>query len=183
MKNVQLILSRYLEETVTRIQTETVESDVSFGGGEYKLSDEGKQSLQEFIERTFENKKNFIDQYPGEAVIIKIKTIGYTDEIRVIPESDLYKELIKGVEDEIPDELDKIWGVLNQRLSEFRAREIAEYIKQHIRETVPENSLLQLEFEPFGRGQEIPPGVNPPYPKDDPRRRICKIYSYVTLKW
>ena len=174
--------ARRIEETMVTVMTKTVESDVSFGSGQYILSAAGKEDLQDFINKTLESKESFTTQYPAETVTIKIKTVGYTDKVWVRPWTPLYQELIASVEEQVPTD-DTRWTFFNQRLSEFRAREIGGYIKQQILESDPENPLIQIELEPIGNGQAIPPGVEPPYPTDDPRRRICKIYSYVTLDW
>jgi outer membrane protein OmpA-like peptidoglycan-associated protein len=159
----------------------TLGSDVSFDTGKYELSDNGKQILKEFFERIIAEQKEELGQYIGKTVTMKIKVVGYTDQQGFRKGTNLVKVLLEGVEEEYqalkqPVEKRKF---LNQRLSLFRARTIGEYIRQIIAQADPR---IYIEQEIVGRGEEVPPGVPPSQQRSDPRRRICKIYSYVIAK-
>jgi hypothetical protein len=87
------------------------------------------------------------------------------------------KKLIEGVEREnIPRGYPEKRKFLNQRLSAFRARTVSEYLVQLL---VQQNRQGQVEQEISRLGEELPPSITAPYPIEDARRRICKIYEYV----
>ena len=164
-------------ENTRELIHETLETDISFGLGQYELSPVGKRILLEFVKRILTNKEAILSLYPNRQVTIKIKVVGYNDETGFREGTVLTKMLTEGVEGMIPQNDIERRKFLNQRLSEFRARTIGEYLKEVIFQSEPQNSQVQLDI--IGRGEEIPPGVESPYPKSDSRRRICKVYSYV----
>lgn len=166
-----------------RVNVKETMADVSFEQGQYHLSPEGKRLLEGgLFAQIMTGIQEYLNQYPGRTIEIKIKVVGYTDEMGFKEGTTLIQELIKEVEDQVPNDKDERKKFLNQRLSEFRATTIADYLEQLILKSGQANSRVQIEKEIIGRGEEIPPGVEPPYPPSDPRRRICKISSYITTK-
>ena len=157
------------------LTTETV-----FEPGKYDLSDEGKNILKEFCGNLIANKHTYITLYPNKPVIIHLKVVGYADQMDFRGGTNLIEELMKDASHPRPGSPAARRQFLNQRLSELRARTTAEYLKQFITQTDLENPQAQVEEELLGLGEDIPPGVSPPYPLSDPRRRICKIHAYVT---
>lgn len=159
----------------------TLESDISFDKGKHELSDEGKQSLKTFLEKIVSDKEACLGKFPDKKVITKVKTVGYTDEVNFTEGTERVRNLMKGVEDKVPQIQPARRQFLNQRLSEFRARSVAGYIESFISKGSNENSRFQVETEIVGHGEKIPAHVPAPYPVQDPRRRICKVYTYTTV--
>jgi outer membrane protein OmpA-like peptidoglycan-associated protein len=174
-------------ETVTEIgnnaqktMKQTLESDVSFASGEYELSDAGKQILAQHCQVIIAATQEFQQEYPDRTILIKIHVSGYTDEVDFREGTNLLKLLTEGMEeDEIPRTQPALRKFLNRRLSEFRADTIGEFLVQYILQEDPETVI---ERKSIGFGEGLPAGIDPPYPLVDPRRRICRIYTYILVR-
>ncbi len=171
---------RQVEHNAKENVKRTLEMDVSFAPGKYGLSEQGEQILQEYSHKILVSKSMFDALYPDDPVVITIKVIGYADPVRFREGTTLLQRLAEGVEDEVPHTEPARRKFFNQRLSEFRARVIAEYTAALLVQQGAGQSRFQVKQEIFGLGETLPPGVEPPYPVQDPRRRFCKIYSYIT---
>lgn len=178
----------FLEETadtVNKALTETLESDdVSFDKGEYELTEQGRQKLRDgFVNRFSINLKTFMQKYAGRPFIITIKTVGYTDEqgFSLQTKQRLLENIAPAVT--IPQGAEEERKFLNQVLSQLRAQSINDYLKYAIAQTIGDEEVtLSFEQQPIGKGETIPPNVLAPYPTDDSRRRICKLFSYVRVE-
>lgn len=168
-----------IEHTTQKTMKQTLESDISFGPGKYELSNKGKQALDAYCEAIIAGKKEFDTLYPDRTILIRIKVIGYTDQVDFREGTTLLEKLMEGVEDEVPRKQPDLRKFLNQRLSGFRARTISNYIVQYLGR---ENSGGRIEQEAIGHGEKLPPNISSPYPQQDSRRRICKIYTYVLVR-
>ena len=171
-----------ITENVKANTTLTLDSDISFEKGQYELSEKGKKALQELIQKVIITKENYLRQFPDKTVTIKVTSIGYTDEVGFREGTTLVKTLIEGFDQLVPQDNNERRKFLNQRLSTFRAETIGEYFRQRILESEETNSQVYIEQDIVGKGEEIPTDVSPPYPRSDPRRRICKVYSYVIAR-
>lgn len=160
----------------------TLDADISFGKGEYVLSGEGKLALNRLIDKIIQTKENYLLQFPGKDITIKVKVVGHTDEVGFREGTELVKNLTRGFESLVPQEPTEKREFLNQRLSQFRAQTIGEYFQNLILQSVQANSQVYIEQDVVGKGEEIPMDVSPPYPRSDSRRRICKVYSYVIAR-
>jgi len=189
-KDTQILsMSRVLDDLKSMlnvtysIQTsaaQTLESDVSFAKGEYELSGSGIQIVQKLVGELMADKQDHISKHPGKNVTAKIKVVGYTDQLHFSRESKLKKILVQGIEDKLPRDSLEQRKFLNQRLSEFRADSIVKQIRQFF-PTEEANSNFLLDMETVGRGEKLPANLYPPYPLRDPRRRICKVYTYTSV--
>ncbi len=159
----------------------TLESDISFGPGKHELSDEGKQGLRTFLEKIVSDKETYLSKFPDKKVTTKVKTVGYTDEVNFTEGTERIKNLTDGLENKVPRAQPDRRQFLNQRLSEFRARSVAGYIESFISKGSNENQRFRVDTEIVGHGEKIPANVPAPYPVQDPRRRICKVYTYTTV--
>ncbi|OQX11390.1 MAG: hypothetical protein BWK80_44785 [Desulfobacteraceae bacterium IS3] len=159
----------------------TLESDISFDKGKYELSDKGKEGLKSFLEKIVADKETYLAKHPDKKVATKVKTVGYTDEVNFTEGTERIKSLMSGVEDQVPQIQPARRQFLNQRLSEFRARSVAGYIESFISKGKDENPRFRVDAEIVGHGEKIPANVPAPYPVQDPRRRICKVYTYTTV--
>lgn len=160
-------------------------SDVSFGIGKYKmahLSNEGKGILEKFIRDVIAAKDAYAEKVPGYQVTIKIKTSGYTDELPFAEGTNLVRELENGMKPVPRTPPESRRKALNENLSKFRAETIAMYIEQRIRELDNNSSGIKITPETIGKGEEMPEGLESPFPADDPRRRICIIDTHSTIE-
>ena len=168
-----------IEHTTQKTMKQTLESDASFGPGEYEISDKGKEALDAYCEAIIAGKREFDKLYPDRTILIKIKVLGYTDQVDFREGTSLLKQLIEGVEDEVPRTQPAQRQFLNRRLSELRAEMLSDYIVKYIGRR---DLGGRIEQEAIGLGEEFPPDISSPYPQQDSRRRICKIYTYVLVR-
>lgn len=172
-----------VEQSANALVRQTLESDVSFAPGEYDLSEKGKRVLETFAEAIITNKEKYNELYPDKEIFIKIKVVGYSDQVDFNEGTTLLKRLMEGFEDRVPQTQPERRKFFNQRLSEFRARTISQYIVQYITQEV---TGVHIKQESIGLGEELPPGVSPSYSPTvsvfDPQRRMCRIYGFVTAR-
>ncbi len=159
----------------------TFESDVSFGAGEFELSDMGKQAIREYYQDVLNAKQQFRALFPNDPLNVTVKVIGYADQVGILPGTKLYKQITEGVEN-LPHSLEERQAFLNQRLSELRAKAIADYAKELILQDSAADEQLAVEQVIEGAGEKIPPNLEPPYPYQDPRRRVCRIYCWMSTQ-
>jgi outer membrane protein OmpA-like peptidoglycan-associated protein len=171
-------LEEFLDEF--NLQKTRITEKIPFDSGEYDLSDKGKFILQSLADEVITIKEEFLQQYPDKSVTITITVIGYTDQSGFKEGTALVNELLEGLEGEIPKDKTELRKLLNQRLSEKRARIVGDHLKQRILATEQEDSQIQIERQIEGRGEELPPDIPPQYPVNDPRRQICKIWVEFT---
>jgi len=155
-----------------------LKSDISFKLGEDELSAKGKIALEEkFLIKIISNKDKCKEKYPDSAITIKITVYGYTDQVGFNEGKPLFRKLSEGVEHALPKKQPERRKFLNQRLSELRAQAIGDYIRQRILETERGGSRVRVEPKIEGMGELIPEDIVPSGLNNDPKRRICKIYS------
>jgi len=159
----------------------TFESDVSFGAGQYELSEKGKEAIQAYYQDVFTAKQQFRALFPNDSLKVTVKVIGYADQVGILPGTKLYKQVIEGVES-LPENLKERQALLNQRLSELRAKAIADYMKELILHDCAAEEQLVVEQVIEGAGEKLPPNLEPPYPYQDPRRRISRIYCWMSTQ-
>lgn len=156
-----------------KIGFEVIDSDISFNPGKYKineLSRAGREKLENEVKKIL----RWDSSDKKKKMIVRIKTKGYTDAVP-FQTPDLIRELENGPTTVPRNPGDNRRKALNMNLSYFRAETIATYIKQRLE--AKDNSItVRIEF--VGYGETLPPGIASPYPPDNPRRRICIIYSY-----
>lgn len=159
----------------------TFESDVSFGAGEYELSDKGKEAIREYYQDVLTAKQQFRALFPNDSLKVTVKVIGYADQVGILSSTKLYKQLIEGAEN-LPGDADERKIFLNQRLSELRAKAIADYVKELILQDCSAEEQLVVEQIIEGAGEKLPPNIESPYPYQDPRRRICRIFCWLSTQ-
>ena len=109
-------------------------------------------------------------------MVITIKTVGYTDEIRLKEESPFVKELIKKFEDAgetFPTEAVERRKALNASFSRLRALIINEHLKQLLQKRLQNGRQAQMISEILGKGEEMPSLVAAPIADED--RRVCEV--------
>lgn len=181
----QKLLDDYTQLKHIEYNTQTnmhkiLEADAYFAPGQYELSEKGKERLEEWSENILINVETFAALAPVDRILLKFKVVGYTDELDFREGTTLLQELQTGVEDAVPQQQPERRKFFNQRLSEFRAKTISAYLVETLTEMaqLPEN--MEIFTKSQGLGETRPPRLAPPYPEEDPRRRICKIYTSMT---
>ena len=159
-----------------------IESDVSFDPGKYMLSGRGNANLRPLAEKIIAQAQQWEKDFPGKWLTINIKVVGYTDEQPFRQGTTLVKNLTEGVEDSVPKGAESQRKFLNQRLALFRAQNIFDNVKELLLNSGKLPVDVEIVDDIVGKGEEIPEGVSAPYPQNDPRRRMCKVYSYVIAK-
>lgn len=159
----------------------TFESDVSFGAGEYELSDKGKEAIHAYYQEVLTAKQQFRALFPNDSLTVTVKVIGYADQVGILSDTKLYQQLTNGAE-HLPGDLHARNTFLNQRLSELRAKAIADYMKDLILQESGADGQLIVEQVIEGAGEKLPPNLAPPHPYQDPRRRICRIYCWMSTR-
>lgn len=163
-----------------------VRTDVGFRLGGYRpdhLLADGKAILDAFADRILTLQlAEYRQQFPDAPLRIVIVTRGYADEIA--PNKDLARALWPQTADALSLTDPERRRVLNQRLSLRRSQTINAYIRRRLerRLTAPNVEIGPPVIE--GHGEALPEpgdGVQPPYRKKDPRRRICKVYSKLVI--
>jgi flagellar motor protein MotB len=162
-----------------------LESDISFERGQYTLSERGKDLVQRLARQMLTIISKNVHLYAERGVTIKIKAVGYTDQVPFRENTKLFQTLIEGVEAQLPQDAIERRKFLNQRLATLRAQTISDYFKQLIEAASQELPRIYFEEDIVGRGEDVPPGLSVVYstadPVDDPQRRICKFYSYIII--
>ncbi|MBD3304917.1 OmpA family protein [candidate division KSB3 bacterium] len=171
---------KQIERNVQTNASKILEADVSFESGRYELSQPAKDLLNQWSEDIIANVQRFQEHFPEKQVVLKLTVIGYTDQVDFVKGSKLVEVLMESADQDIPTTQPERRRFLNQQLSEFRARTISHYLVQQIEPGTPDS--LQIEQEIIGRGETIPPELEAPYELSDPRRRICKIYTYLSIR-
>ncbi len=176
-----------IEANIRNSVDKVFSSDVFFGLGKYQISDlseEGKADLRGFVDAVMERQvKVFRKMFPQRTLVVNIKGVGYADETPL--GSELAETLTERIDGPIPDAPSARKKVLNQELSYLRAESIVEYIKLELRRRLKDKNCVIGEPEIQGLGEALPYPkgyVDPPYKARDERRRICKIYSKITLE-
>lgn len=169
-------VSQHAQNMVRR----TVESDVSFESGQYRLSEGGKQVVAEYCREILIAKQELAVLYPERDIVIRINLAGYTDPVDFREGTNLLKQLTDGVDPAtIPSQEPELRKFLNRRLSEFRVATLGDFMRECLQESEPE---ILLELHGIGFGEEMPPGVSQSVILSDQRRRICKVFTYILLR-
>lgn len=171
---------KHIEYNTQTNMYKVLEADAYFEPGQYDLSEQGKERLKNWSEHILINIETFSTLASVDRILLKIKVVGYTDELDFREGTRLLQELRTGIEEIVPQEQAERRKFFNQRLAEFRAKTISDYLVESLKliEQLPES--LDIVTKNLGLGEIFPPGLSAPYPQADSRRRICKIYTYIT---
>ncbi len=169
-------ISQHAQNTAQR----TLESALAFESGEYKLSDRGKAAIEEYCREALTLRQEVADVYPEHDVLVHMNIVGYSDPVDFKEGTNLLKILTVDIDPQtIPQAEVELRQFLNRRLSEFRVAAVGKFVQQYFHDTQPE---IRFELHGTGLGEEFPPDVSPPEIFPDPRRRICKMYTYILLQ-
>jgi outer membrane protein OmpA-like peptidoglycan-associated protein len=147
-------------EKLKKKSVNTLKSDLMFQTGKSQLSNVGITEIQKLtnaIEDEIRDWKEYVDDHNEQ-----------------IFKNDQYKVTIQinGYADKQGD------ASYNKKLSYERAKEVREvFIKDLKKITTKYGIRYSVNYE--GKGEELPPNITNSPSQDDPKRRICVIYSVV----
>lgn len=167
-------LSRVLDTSDTiQWQWETVfQTDRIFTSGD-ELTARGREEVRAFLDQVAGELETVTEPERRRLVI---RVVGYTDLLNFGEGTPLVKHLVRGAALAPPSDEPARRQFLNHLLSVFRGEAIARQVNAFFERNPPE---MAFDIEVIGKGERLPPGVSPPYPVSDPRRRICKLYLAV----
>ena len=148
---------------IYNIKVKELQGDFSFKSGSHKLTESGQKDIEALVQ-SIENDiigwekyvNNFNQQiFSNEVFKLMVVIDGYADK-------------------QGPDESNLI-------LSEKRAEEVKNYFEKML---IPLSKKYKVIFDlnAFGKGEELPPGIEDNGKETDHRRRICRIMSVVGPK-
>ncbi len=173
-----------INENIQMFRDLALKTDVSFPIGTYRfpdLSEEGRSQCRELARKIIETAAGLSRRYPGYAIRITLKTVGYTDEVPVVsgPLEKTIRSNLKEPEAPAGDARRKQY---NHVLSRFRAASVSTYMMEYLRREMPANITIRYVEKIVGNGENFPQ-KNPsfPYTAQDERRRICIISPYIEI--
>ena len=174
-----------INENMERFSDLTLQTDISFPLGTYKLSDlskQGQSRIDELTNKIYLSTQEMAKKYPNKQIKITIKTIGYTDETRIIAGSQLEREIIKKIQQPVKNS-GKKRQQYNQILSKFRASTLSQYVVQYLQQQLLNIEKLEIVTEIQGFGEKFPnkKSTELPYENKDPRRRVCIISPFIEI--
>ncbi len=175
LKDLETALA--VSDGLRRSWRRTLPVDESFRSGAEELSTAGREALDALAEEIRSAMSPAAEDAESSSGLA-VKVVGYTDAINFGRETPLVARLTQGVESETPETDPARRRFLNRRLSRFRAAAVAEALAKRLKAW----AAGPVAVEAVGRGEEIPPGLSPPRPAADPRRRICRIFVHAVSR-
>lgn len=162
-------------------------ADVAFQLGGFEpddLLEGGQEILDRFAERIVNSQlAEYRKAFPAVTLLVVVSTKGYADEVG--QGRRLTDELMKFAPAPLPEEVVERRRFLNEILSVRRSQTINAYVRNQIEAKLKGANVQMGEPIVEGFGEEYPENpeeVDPPYRKEDMRRRICKVYSNILIK-
>lgn len=152
---------------------DTLETDVGFGSGSYDLAEKGKQRIDMFFQEKIAKKVERLNNLNAPTKTLKVRIFGYTDQQGFSSKTE--NNLKRACNSASSNDSSRRRQHFNLCLSKLRAKTIREHIERLLTERNINYPWIQVED--IGKGEEMPSEVQntPPYPTEDPRRRVCKI--------
>lgn len=151
------------EEDIKSSQQEKLQSDISFAIGKYDLAQDGKAALEKFADKIAANIESSLLLFPDKPLVLQVDVYGYTDSSGFLSDGGNLKKR----------------ALLNQRLSELRAKSVSDCINRFLTQKLATyGSRVSIHSgRVVGHGEELPPGVPLTSHTSNPQRRICQIFS------
>ena len=178
---------KIINENMQRFSDLTLQTDVSFPLGTYKLkhlAKKGKYKSNKLVAKIVSSTREMAIRYPQKPIKIMLKAVGYTDETKIVSGSRLEREIIQAISQQaIQTNPSKKRRQYNQMLSQFRASTLTQYIVQRLSQQLPTNYPVEITTEIIGFGEKLPKKkpIGAPYRNKDPRRRICIISPFIEI--
>jgi len=154
---------RLYEQDIKSSQQEKLQSDISFAIGKFELAEEGKAALDKFADKIIVLIDNDLKLFPEKPIMLQIDVYGFTDSSGFLRDGGNAQKRM----------------LLNQRLSELRAKSVSGYLNQSLSSRL-KPYLEKVSLQPgkiIGKGEELPAGVPVSSQVNNPQRRICQIFS------
>ena len=175
-----------INENMERFSDLTLQTDVSFPLGTYKLehlAQKGQIKINELASNIIVSIQEMAAKYPQKPIKVMIKTVGYTDETGLIAGGQLEQAILKSMTQAVESEPNKKRQQFNQILSQFRAATLNRYVVQRLQQQLPAVYQITMTKEIVGVGEKMPnrKSTEAPYDSTDPRRRVCIISPFVEI--
>jgi outer membrane protein OmpA-like peptidoglycan-associated protein len=172
-----------IQDNLGRFSDLTLQADVSFPLGKYKVEDlsaYAKRENDELVEKILASVNRLETRYPNQGIRITLKIVGYTDETPFTPGTALEKEIRRELRGRVPAAPAARRAAYNRILSRFRADSLGTDLQEKLRAARPD--LADIVIKSFGEG-ETPPEKNasPAYQPNDPRRRVSIVSPFVEI--
>ncbi len=168
---------------IERFRDPSLGVELGFPRGGFRLSHLSSDQRGRFdrlranIVRTVEE---LHESYSEDVVRITIKSVGYTDELPILP-SHLQETILKQIAHPAASKIERR-RQQNQVLSRLRAATISDNMVLLLRRTLPGEKRLYFAQIVSGKGEVFPrPMPETPYRADDERRRICRLQAYIEI--
>lgn len=173
-----------INANMNRFKDLTLQTDVSFPPGRYRLADLspiGQQACTQLAEKVVATVQDLQQQYAKYPLRIIIKTIGYTDATPFIEGTTLEQEIRAQLTDLSPAG-EARRAQYNQVLSQFRAESLNNYFVEYLKQQLPDMSKITILPKIIGQGEKLPSNkVENDYLPQDERRRISIVSPYVEV--
>ncbi|WP_338761890.1 hypothetical protein WAF17_16470 [Bernardetia sp. ABR2-2B] len=149
-----------------------------FAPGKYKLKDEAKKMLYDYVIERFTFMEN---EYGNQQLTILISATGYADEQPFKINDGRNFILNHNLKGSLPNRstsinLSTLTSIQNRKfLNEVLSRKRAQEISNYIESILSDKNCEILEVRSLGEGEKYP-FTNETYEFDDIRRRICQYY-------
>jgi len=171
-KSYQTTIETFLK--VYKLQTfKSFQSSRFFRTGEYKIAAEDAQYILEDMNPLIDNILEIIRKDRSVNIEVIMGVYGYTDEQEIASNGDLYNKLSAQIKSRNPSQ-----AQLNQKLSEFRAKSLADILlaavgKRDNREAEKNHIFFNINW--LGRGYSALPFKNMESKKIDENRRVVTV--------
>ncbi len=173
-----------INENLDRFSDLTLQADVSFPLGKYRLEDLSEYARgenQKLLDKILLTLEDIQVRYPNQGIQILFKIVGYTDETAFTPGTTLEQAITRKLGEPVAEDEIRRRRQYNQVLSLFRAETLGQYFAQHLKGKLdPEQ--VRLIIKTLGKGEVLPekyPASD--YLATDPRRRICIISPFIEV--
>lgn len=174
-----------IQENLGRFSDLTLQADVSFPLGKYRvqdLSDYAKQENDNLVAKIVASVAELEAKHPGQRFRVTLKIAGYTDETPFTPGTSLEKAIIQELGGPVRGSKAEKRAAYNRVLSRFRAESLGAYLEDSLRKDIGGAKLKEIQVQVFGEGEKPPEeNAKPPYQPTDPRRRVSIVSPFVEI--
>jgi outer membrane protein OmpA-like peptidoglycan-associated protein len=181
-KNNNLKLRRFemIENGLTISQQYLFNLAAFFGPGKYQIPTEKIKEAEQSFSPILDSLANFYNKYKDVERQATLIVLGFADGTGFNKESETYKTLTSLLNDSLASK-----EAVNQKLSQLRAKNIANIMELMLDERIPNyKNIQQLDFLflETGKGEEYPSKKNINYSIDDERRRVVLLFWSILPK-
>jgi outer membrane protein OmpA-like peptidoglycan-associated protein len=173
-----------INANIDRFKDLTLQTDVSFPPGRYKLEDlspAGQAACEQLVEKVAATVQDLQRQYTNYPLRVTIKTIGYTDETPFVTGTSLIREMEAEISNLAPEGAARRTQY-NQVLSQFRAKSLNHYFTTQLKQRLSNTENIDILPKIVGLGETLPnTQITPAYTERDERRRISIVSPFIEV--